>query len=79
MDMLSRFQSGRLKIFSTQHEFLAEYRQYHRRNGIINPIRDDVISALRYACMGIRFACPEPRTNLGKVHHVNFGIRRGGY
>jgi hypothetical protein len=79
MDMLGRFQSGRLKIFSTQHEFFSEYRQYHRKNGIINPIRDDVISALRYACMGIRYACQEPRSGTGNVVSVNFGVRKGGY
>lgn len=78
-EMLTRMQTGRWKVFSNQADWLSEFRLLHRKNGIINKVEDDLISASRYGMMMIRYAATEPRSILGQVHHVNFGPRRGGY
>jgi len=77
-DILNRMQTGRLKIFSNQLQILEELRMYHRKNGLINKVDEDLADALRYGVMGIRFAATEPR-QIGTVVRPNFGIRRGGY
>ena len=56
MDMLTRFQTKRLKIFENQGKLMEELRMYHRKEGKIVPMNDDVISALRYAVMSLRKA-----------------------
>lgn len=56
MEMLDRMQSGRLKVFSTCSDWLAEFRLYHRKDGQVEKEFDDAISASRYAIMMRRFA-----------------------
>lgn len=58
-DMLERMQTGRWKVFSTCQAWLAERRLYHRKEGKIVKLADDVISASRYAYMMLRFAIPK--------------------
>ena len=80
MEMLERMQSGRWKVFDHLGDWFAEFRLYHRKDGKIVKLRDDVLSASRYAMMMRRFACVEPRPlDKGSVAHINFGARRGGY
>jgi len=55
-EMLMRFQSGRLKIFSDQVELFQEIQTYHRVDGKIVKEYDDIISAVRYAVMMRRYA-----------------------
>jgi hypothetical protein len=72
MEMLERMQTGRWKVFSTCGAWMTEFRLYHRKDGLIVKIKDDVISSSRYAFMMRRFAkvrpelrklkLPEPRT-----------------
>jgi hypothetical protein len=45
-----------LKIFKNQDKLLQELRMYHRKDGKIVPINDDVISAMRYCVMSLRKA-----------------------
>jgi hypothetical protein len=56
MEMLTRFQTGRLKIFSDLEEWLEEYRLYHRKDGKVFKEFDDLLSATRYAIMDLRCA-----------------------
>lgn len=56
MEMLERMQTGRLKIFRHLHDWLSEYRIYHRKDGKIVKEDDDAISATRYAIMMKRYA-----------------------
>ena len=56
MLMLERMQTGRLKIFDTLADWFAEFRLYHRRDGIVVKERDDLLCATRYALMMLRFA-----------------------
>jgi len=58
MDMLTRMQTGRFKVFSHLEEWLKEFRMYHRKNGLIVKERDDLMDATRYALMMLRYAEP---------------------
>ena len=55
-EMYTRMQTKRLKIFKNQDKLLQELRMYHRKDGKIVPINDDVISAMRYCVMSLRKA-----------------------
>jgi phage terminase large subunit-like protein len=55
-EMLDRMQTGRLRVFSTMHDWFEEFRLYHRKNGLIVKEGDDLMSATRYAIMMRRFA-----------------------
>lgn len=54
--MSERLQSGRLKVFSTCYEWFEEYRLYHREDGKIYDVGEDLMSATRYAVQSLRFA-----------------------
>lgn len=56
MDILDRMTGGRLKIFSTCVEVFEEIRTYHRKNGKIVKTQDDLLCAIRYAIMMLRYA-----------------------
>jgi phage terminase large subunit-like protein len=53
MEMIHRFETGRLKIFPHLMEIFKEFRAYHRKDGKIEPINDDFMSAMRYAVMAV--------------------------
>jgi Terminase RNaseH-like domain len=59
-EMLDRMQTGRWRVFNTCALWVEEYRLYHRKDGLIQKIRDDVISASRYAMMMRRYARTRP-------------------
>lgn len=61
MDMLTRMQTGRWKVFSTCGGYLQEVRLYHRVNGLIVKLKDDRISASRYGLMMLRHAEAKPQ------------------
>lgn len=56
MEIYTRMQTKRLKIFKNQSKLLEELRMYHRKDGKIVPMHDDVISAMRYCVMSLRKA-----------------------
>jgi hypothetical protein len=51
-----RMQSGRFKVFKTCREWREEFRMYHREEGKIVDIDDDLMSATRYAANSLRYA-----------------------
>ena len=59
MEMLERMQTGRWKVFRHLAEWFQEFRLYHRKNGRVVKLADDLMSASRYAMMMRRFAEPE--------------------
>jgi hypothetical protein len=66
-EMLDRMQTGRWKVFSTCALWIEEFRIYHRKEGLIQKVRDDTISASRYALMMRRYAkCRPARSNKPK-------------
>lgn len=60
MEMQDRMTSGRFKVFRTCSLFMEEFRQYHRKEGQIIKLKDDLISAVRYAIMMKRYAAVLP-------------------
>lgn len=57
-EMLMRMETGRLKCYRHLHEFFEEKRLYHRKDGKIVKEFDDILCAVRYALMNLRFAAP---------------------
>lgn len=55
-EMLTRMQTMRLRVFSHLEDWFEEFRLYHRKDGMVVKISDDLMSATRYAMMGRRFA-----------------------
>lgn len=59
MDMLDRMQTGRFKVFNHLSEWLEEFRNYHREDGVVVKEDEDLLCATRYALMMLRKAeCP---------------------
>lgn len=81
IDMLDRMQTGRLKVFSSLTDWFEEFRLYHRKDGKIVKVDDDVISATRYAQMMLRHAITKPKLQQATGMRINHGAggRRGGY
>lgn len=71
MDMLDRMQLGTFKVFSSLADWFEEYRLYHRKDGVVVKLRDDLMSATRYGVMMLRKAeCP-PRVFAKKANRVS--------
>lgn len=73
-EMLERMQTGRWKVFSSCAYWIEEYRLYHRKDGLIQKIRDDVISASRYAMMMRRYARCRPTRSASKMRAPNWRV-----
>jgi hypothetical protein len=58
-EMLGRMQTGRWKVDANCSLWLEEFRMYHRKDGKIIKVMEDVICASRYALMMLRYAQPE--------------------
>ena len=54
MEMLHRMETGRFKVFPHLIDWFKEFRAYHRKDGKIVPLNDDIMSATRYAAMSIK-------------------------
>lgn len=65
MEMLDRMETGRWKVFNTCAYWIEEFRLYHRKDGLVVKIRDDTISASRYAMMMRRYAKRRPTKGTG--------------
>lgn len=55
-EMYDRMQTGRLKVFTTLNDWWEEFRLYHRKEGLIVKMNDDLMAATRYAMMMRRCA-----------------------
>ena len=56
MMMLDRMQTGRLKVARHLSDWFEEFRLYHREDGKIVKLGDDLMSATRYGLMMLRHA-----------------------
>jgi hypothetical protein len=56
MEMLTRMESGRFKVFDHLNDWFSEFRLFHRLEGKIVPEYDDLLSATRYAVVMLRHA-----------------------
>jgi hypothetical protein len=75
MAMLQAMEDGRFKVFSTLNDWFEEFRMYHRKDGKVIPIRDDLMSASRYAFQSQRFAVSGKDPTWTKdITYRNYGI-----
>lgn len=74
-EMLQRMESGRFKAFKHLSDFWNEFRLYHRKDGKLVKENDDLISAIRYGMMDLRFAKTKPAraTALPEPEWFDFG------
>ena len=56
MDMLDRMQTGRLKVARHLNDWFEEFKLYHREDGKVVKLADDLMSATRYGLMMLRHA-----------------------
>lgn len=56
MDMLDRMQTGRLKVAAHLEDWWEEFRLFHREDGKVVKVGDDLMSATRYGIMMLRHA-----------------------
>lgn len=74
MDMLDRMQTGRLKIAAHLNDVWEEFRLYHRKDGKVVKENDDLMAAIRYALMMLRYAEVAPKARVGdKSEHFAWG------
>lgn len=59
-DMLTRMRASRFKVFSHLNDWFEEFRMYHRKDGKIVKLADDIMSATRYGVMMLRKAAESP-------------------
>jgi len=59
-DLLDRMNTGRFKVFANLADWFEEFRMYHRKDGLIVKLDDDLMAATRYAHMMRRFAIVKP-------------------
>jgi hypothetical protein len=74
-DMYERMETGRWKVFAHLSQWLEEFELYHRKDGLIVKLNDDLISASRYALMMKRYATvAKPKKPV--VEREDWGPRR---
>lgn len=56
MDMQQRMQTGRFKVANHLADWFQEFRLYHRKDGVIVKVNDDLISATQKGIMMLRYA-----------------------
>ena len=66
MEMQDRMDTGRFKVAKHLEKWWEEYRMYHRKDGQIVKLRDDLMSATRIGLMGKRYAQQVPLGNRSK-------------
>ncbi len=55
-EVYERMCTGRFKVFSTLSQWFEEKRSYHRKDGRIVDVRDDILKATFYALMMLRYS-----------------------
>lgn len=60
-DILTAMQLGKLKVFSHLNLWFDEFGMYHRKDGKIVKLNDDIMDAMRYAWMMRRYASTPPK------------------
>ncbi len=81
MEMDERMKTGRLKVASHLNEWFEEFRLYHRKDGALVKVDDDLMSATRVAIMAKRFARNVPigshavrRQQSGMARDIDFDL-----
>lgn len=67
IEMYEFMRTTRFKVWSTCNLFFEEKRFYHRKDGKVIALKDDIISAVRYAFMMRRFARTKPTGTVARA------------
>ena len=70
-EMYERMETGRLKVFAHLLDWFEEFELYHRKDGLIVKLNDDLISATRYAMMMKRLFVTQKKK--AKVREEEYG------
>lgn len=70
LEMLTRMQTGRLKVFAHLNDWFEEFRMYHRKDGLIVKKTDDLMSATRYGMMMRRSARVKTQKTVAEDEHT---------
>jgi phage terminase large subunit-like protein len=71
MEMYGRMRIGKLKVFAHLGEWFEEFRLYHRKDGQVVKLRDDLMSATRVGIMCKRFARQMPADGMRRPRFAN--------
>ena len=75
MAMLQSMEAKKFKVFSTLGDWFEEFRMFHRKDGKVVPIRDDLMAATRYAFQSQRYAIAGADPNwTNEITYRNYGI-----
>jgi len=76
MEMLTRMETGRFKVFDHLHDWMSEFRLFHRQEGKIVAEYDDLMAATRYAIVMLRFASTKSFNDKWRrdIEYPNLGI-----
>ena len=58
-EILHRMKTNRFKVFKQLRPWFQEWMDYHRDDGKIVKVYDDLMDATRYACLSLRHATTE--------------------
>lgn len=67
-ELNDRIARGGFKVFSTCFAFFDEFNNYHRKNGELSKLNDDVLKAVFYAIMMRRYAMPLGYTTANRAY-----------
>ena len=73
-DIFERLSTGRFKVLNHLNDWFEEFRMYHRKDGKVVPLKDDLMSATRYAAMSLRHARTQSMTIGKKITYSHKGI-----
>jgi phage terminase large subunit-like protein len=77
-DMYERMETGRWKVFSHLLDWFEEFELYHRKDGLIVKLNDDLISASRYGLMMKRFFTVQKKPKKVREEEYGPGPRNDG-
>lgn len=77
-EMYERMETGRLKVFAHLLDWFEEFELYHRKDGLIVKLNDDLISATRYAMMMKRFFTTQKKPKKTREEEWTQGPRADG-
>lgn len=63
-EFVERLKTGHFYVFDNCHKFFEEARSFHRKDGKIVNRREDLIKAVLYGLMMLRYASPEPKRRM---------------
>jgi phage terminase large subunit-like protein len=77
LEMDERMKTGRFKVSAQLADWFEEYRYYHRKDGQIVKLKDDLMSATRIAAMMKRYGKPVPLGPHQSPRGSNGGLAKG--